>query len=158
MGCCLDIKFHGYFIGALAGLLELISLAISCYALLCYSDSSDSELPVDLQDLVSSSIVDYAGDAFILIAVTLLIYGIYKENRYCLIPFMVTICFDWSSYLAHNIDRSMPYHVWLLITAFFLYVFVTMLSLFILFGMKIETPKSTQAKYFSSKFSGVDVV
>lgn len=50
MGCCSDIKFHGYFIGLLAGLLELVSLGLSGYlAVVEGRDDSgkDVELPQD---------------------------------------------------------------------------------------------------------------
>ncbi|XP_058837706.1 uncharacterized protein LOC131693685 [Topomyia yanbarensis] len=151
MGCCADIKFHGYFIGVLAGLLELISLSISGYTQLVDDDPNHSELPKDLLELVSCSAVDYVGDVLILIAVGMLIYGIHKENRYFIIPFTIAICFDWVSYLAHNIDRGMPFHVWMLTTAFFVYVFVAMLSLFILFGTKIKTTKAEKFVKFHSQ-------
>ncbi|XP_038121363.1 uncharacterized protein LOC119770476 [Culex quinquefasciatus] len=149
MGCCSDIKFHGYFIGLLAGLLELVSLGLSVYLALG-EGSDDSELPQDLLDLASSSPLDYVGDVAILVSVGLLFYGIYKENRCCLIPFTVAICYDWISYLAYNIDRSMPYHVWLVTTAFFVYIFVAMLSLFILFGINVKTTKTEQFVKFGS--------
>ncbi|XP_055607486.1 uncharacterized protein LOC129755156 [Uranotaenia lowii] len=141
MGFCGDIKFHGYFIGVLAGLLELTSLVISVYVQLTFDEPEQSDLPKDLNDLISCSVVDFIGDALILMAVGLLLYGIHKENRYCLIPFTFAICFDWVSYLADNVHRPMPYHVWLLTTACFVYIFVAMLSLFILFSLKIESPK-----------------
>ncbi|XP_065079867.1 uncharacterized protein LOC135702741 [Ochlerotatus camptorhynchus] len=143
MGCFSDIKFHGYFIGMLAGLLEVASLGLSLYFYFGGGDNDGGNgLPMDVRDLVSTSYVDFIGDGLILVAVALMMYGIYKENRYCLIPFIIIISFDWVSYFVHNLDRSLPSHVWLLTSAFFIYIFVALLGLFVLFGMKIEPPKS----------------
>ncbi|XP_062709921.1 uncharacterized protein LOC115255793 [Aedes albopictus] len=155
MVCFSDIKFHGYFIGTLAGLLEMASLGLSLYSH-CVGGKGGGEngLAGDLQDLVSTSFADYIGDGLIVIAVGLMIYGIYKENRYCLIPFTLAICFDWVSYIVLNLDRSLPGHVWLLTSAFFIYVLVAMIGLFILFSMVIETPKDTDRRFV--KFGSPD--
>ncbi|XP_021696595.1 uncharacterized protein LOC110675573 [Aedes aegypti] len=136
MDCFSDIKFHGYFIGTLAGLLEVASLGLSVYFYCVGGKDGDNGLAGDLQGLVSTSYVDYIGDGLILIAVGLMMYGIYKENRYCLIPFILAICFDWVSYIVLYLDRSLPSHVWLLISAFFIYVLVALIGLFVLFSMK----------------------
>ncbi|XP_062549780.1 uncharacterized protein LOC134214420 [Armigeres subalbatus] len=141
MGCFVDIKFHGYFIGLLAALLEVTSLILSLYFYFVGYDDGESGLLKELQDLVSTSYVDYIGDALIVTAIVLMICGIYLENRYCLIPFIIAICFDWVSYVLHNLEHSLPSHVWLVTSAFFIYILVAMVGLFVLFGMKIETPK-----------------
>uniref|UniRef100_A0A182JJV9 Uncharacterized protein n=1 Tax=Anopheles atroparvus TaxID=41427 RepID=A0A182JJV9_ANOAO len=64
--------------------------------------------------------------------------GTETENRFCLIPFLVSIVFDWIAYLVANTrdGSALPYQVWLVTTAIFLYVFVTLIGLYRLFQIK----------------------
>uniref|UniRef100_A0A182WJJ0 EXPERA domain-containing protein n=1 Tax=Anopheles minimus TaxID=112268 RepID=A0A182WJJ0_9DIPT len=140
MSLCANIKFHGYLIVVFSALLT-ITVLISSIALKCiYPNREDATIPNDFQDLIDYGWFDFTGDIVHLISIGVLFYGIKKENRFCLIPFLISIVFDWIAYLITNTRNgsALPYQVWLVTTALFLYVFVTLIGLYKYFQIKLK--------------------
>lgn len=94
-----------------------------------------------MQDLIDYGWLDFVGDIVQLFSIGVLFYGIRKvgleavatrqtlkynstaplslqENRFCLLPFLLSIVFDWVAYVvAHTRNSStLPYQVWLVTT------------------------------------------
>ncbi|XP_001687958.2 uncharacterized protein LOC5667325 [Anopheles gambiae] len=140
MNLCSNIKFHGYLIVVFSALLTVSVLISSVTLKLLYPNRQDVDIPNDFQDLIDYGWFDFTGDVVHLISIGVLCYGIRKENRFCLIPFMLSIVFDWIAYLIANTRNgsAMPYQVWLVTTALFLYVFVTLIGLYKLFQLKLK--------------------
>uniref|UniRef100_A0A182P1Y7 EXPERA domain-containing protein n=1 Tax=Anopheles epiroticus TaxID=199890 RepID=A0A182P1Y7_9DIPT len=140
MSLCSNIKFHGYLIVVFSALLTISVLISSVTLKLLYPDRRDEDIPNDFQDLIDYGWFDFVGDTVHLISIGVLFYGIRKENRFCLIPFMLSIVFDWIAYLIESTRNgsAMPYQVWLVTTALFLYVFVTLIGLFKFFQIKLK--------------------
>ncbi|KFB40276.1 AGAP007323-PA-like protein [Anopheles sinensis] len=138
MSLCSSIKFHGYLIVVFSALLTTTVLISSTILKLMYRGTEEVSIPPDLRDLIDYGWFDFTGDIVHLVAICVLCYGIRKENRFCLIPFLVSIVFDWIAYLIANTrsGSSLPYQVWLVTTAMFLYVFVTLIGLYRLFQIK----------------------
>ncbi|XP_052898913.1 uncharacterized protein LOC128305483 [Anopheles moucheti] len=140
MSLCASIKFHGYLIVVFSALLT-ITVLISSVTLKCiYPNRQDPTIPDDFQDLIDYGWFDFIGDIVHLISIGVLFYGIRKENRFCLIPFMISIVFDWIAYLVTNTRNgsALPYQVWLVTTALFLYIFVTLIGLYKFFQMQLK--------------------
>uniref|UniRef100_A0A182MHD9 Uncharacterized protein n=1 Tax=Anopheles culicifacies TaxID=139723 RepID=A0A182MHD9_9DIPT len=124
--------------------LLTITVLISSVTLKCiYRNRQDAAIPDDFQDLIDYGWFDFTGDIVHLISIGVLFYGIKKasdENRFCLIPFLISIVFDWIAYLITNTRNgtALPYQVWLVTTALFLYVFVTLIGLYKCFQIKLK--------------------
>uniref|UniRef100_A0A9I3EH03 Uncharacterized protein n=1 Tax=Anopheles dirus TaxID=7168 RepID=A0A9I3EH03_9DIPT len=142
MSLCSNIKFHGYVIVVFSALLTITVLISSVALKLIYPNGAtrNDDIPSDLQDLIDYGWFDFTGDIVHLAAIGVLGYGIRKENRFCLIPFMVSIVFDWVAYLIVNARSGspLPYQVWLVTTALFLYVFVTLIGMYKFFQIKCK--------------------
>ncbi|XP_053676693.1 uncharacterized protein LOC128726875 [Anopheles nili] len=151
MSLCSNIKFHGYLIVVFSTLLTVTVLISSIALKVIYSNQQDANIPNDLRDLIEYGWYDFVGDIVHLIAIGVLFYGIKKENRFCLIPFLVSIVFDWIVYLIANTRRgaSLPYQVWLITTALFLYVFVTLIGLYKCFQLKPKEGASNRSDEFN---------
>ncbi|XP_035785138.1 uncharacterized protein LOC118463012 [Anopheles albimanus] len=142
MSLCANIKFHGYLIVVFSTLLTTTILVSSAILKLVYHSNQDTgSIPEDLQDLIDYGWLDFAGDIVQLFSIGVLFYGIRKENRFCLLPFLLSIVFDWVAYVvAHTRNSStLPYQVWLVTTVLFFYVFVTLIGLYKLFQIKAKT-------------------
>uniref|UniRef100_A0A182FG36 Uncharacterized protein n=1 Tax=Anopheles albimanus TaxID=7167 RepID=A0A182FG36_ANOAL len=143
MSLCANIKFHGYLIVVFSTLLTTTILVSSAILKLVYHSNQDTgSIPEDsVQDLIDYGWLDFAGDIVQLFSIGVLFYGIRKENRFCLLPFLLSIVFDWVAYVvAHTRNSStLPYQVWLVTTVLFFYVFVTLIGLYKLFQIKAKT-------------------
>ncbi|XP_058054576.1 uncharacterized protein LOC131206160 [Anopheles bellator] len=140
MSLCANIKFHGYVIVVFSALLTTTILVSSAILKLVYHGTQDDSIPRDLQDLIDYGWFDFAGDTLHLVSIGVLFYGIRKENRFCLIPYLLSIVFDWVAYVVANTrgPRTLPYQVWVIQTVLFLYVFVTLIGLYKLFQIKAK--------------------
>uniref|UniRef100_A0A182QZ03 EXPERA domain-containing protein n=1 Tax=Anopheles farauti TaxID=69004 RepID=A0A182QZ03_9DIPT len=142
MNLCSNIKFHGYVIVVFSALLTITVLISSVTLKLIYPNgpTDGDTVPSDLQELADYGWFDFTGDIVHLISIAVLGYGIRKENRFCLIPFLVSIVLDWVAYLVVNARSGspVPYPVWLVTTALFLYVFVTLIGMYKCFQIKVK--------------------
>ncbi|XP_058838941.1 uncharacterized protein LOC131694316 [Topomyia yanbarensis] len=142
--CLLSPRLYGVLVGLMSLWAMLASISASVYLLMKYDDAS--ELPESLKPYYQYATVYVVAVLIGIIIVVVYLFGIYKANEHCMMPFLVLLVADFLGYIASEVllrahkdkqpEQNQRWKKNLFDTAIFLCIFATVTYLYRIFKRK----------------------